>query len=66
MDINEICASLEDARQAAEIFDRSRSEGASFKEGQFATQEKELDSFGHVRLGGYREKLAGEIEKRTR
>ena len=30
-----------------------------------ATVEGELDAFGHVRLGGIGDRLAGEIEKRT-
>jgi len=67
MDINEICASLERRKAAGKAYSIvAVSEGATFKEGQFRTQEKELDSFGHVRLGGIGEMLAGEIEKRTK
>ncbi|MBB6474614.1 6-phosphofructokinase 1 [Sphaerisporangium rubeum] len=40
-------------------------EGAHPLEGQMALQTGELDSFGHVRLGGIGEMLAQEIEKRT-
>lgn len=40
-------------------------EGAHPIEGQMAQQAGELDSFGHVRLGGIGEVLAKEIEKRT-
>jgi ATP-dependent phosphofructokinase / diphosphate-dependent phosphofructokinase len=40
-------------------------EGASPDGGENATLEKGLDAFGHVRLGGIGEWLAGEIEKRT-
>jgi 6-phosphofructokinase 1 len=40
-------------------------EGAHPVEGQMALQAGELDSFGHVRLGGIGEVLAKEIEKRT-
>ena len=40
-------------------------EGASPKDGTMQTVEGELDSFGHVRLGGIGDRLAGEIEKRT-
>ncbi|MFC4589743.1 6-phosphofructokinase [Sphaerisporangium corydalis] len=40
-------------------------EGAHPVEGQMALQAGELDSFGHVRLGGIGELLAHEIEKRT-
>lgn len=41
------------------------SEGARPEGGDTATLEKGLDAFGHVRLGGIGEWLAGEIEKRT-
>ncbi|WP_327086022.1 6-phosphofructokinase [Nonomuraea sp. NBC_01738] len=40
-------------------------EGAHPLEGQMTVQAGELDSFGHVRLGGIGEMLAKEIEKRT-
>jgi phosphofructokinase-like protein len=40
-------------------------EGATPDGGENARAEKGLDAFGHVRLGGIGEWLAGEIEKRT-
>ena len=40
-------------------------EGATPKEGTLATQTRERDSFGHVRLGGIGQLLADEVEKRT-
>lgn len=40
-------------------------EGAQILAGQTILKEQELDSFGHVRLGGIGETLAEEIEKRT-
>ncbi len=40
-------------------------EGAVPKEGQMATQESELDAFGHVRLGGIGQFLEREIGSRT-
>jgi 6-phosphofructokinase 1 len=40
-------------------------EGATPDGGENTTLEKGLDAFGHVRLGGIGEWLAGEIEKRT-
>jgi 6-phosphofructokinase 1 len=40
-------------------------EGAVPKEGQMATQETELDAFGHVRLGGIGQFLEREIAART-
>jgi len=41
------------------------SEGATPKEGDEILLNQEVDSFGHVRLGGVGERLAAEIEKRT-
>ncbi|MBN1587780.1 MAG: 6-phosphofructokinase [Candidatus Omnitrophica bacterium] len=40
-------------------------EGAQFAEGDMATVDKELDAFGHVRLGGIGQRLAELIEERT-
>jgi 6-phosphofructokinase 1 len=40
-------------------------EGAAPVEGSFELADKELDAFGHVRLGGIGALLATEIEKRT-
>jgi 6-phosphofructokinase 1 len=40
-------------------------EGATPDDGQNATVDKGLDAFGHARLGGIGEWLAGEIEKHT-
>jgi ATP-dependent phosphofructokinase / diphosphate-dependent phosphofructokinase len=40
-------------------------EGAQPKEGSLALQDQEVDAFGHVRLGGIANVLAGEIEERT-
>jgi phosphofructokinase-like protein len=40
-------------------------EGATPLEGQMVLQSGELDAFGHVRLGGIGQWLAGELEKRT-
>jgi 6-phosphofructokinase 1 len=41
------------------------SEGASPKEGTMALKSGEVDSFGHVRLGGIGQLLSDEIEQRT-
>ena len=40
-------------------------EGARPEEDELALSDQRLDSFGHVRLGGIGQVLAGEIEKRT-
>jgi ATP-dependent phosphofructokinase / diphosphate-dependent phosphofructokinase len=40
-------------------------EGAHPLDGQMETRDGDLDAFGHVKLGGIGEWLAGEIEKRT-
>ena len=40
-------------------------EGAQPKEGTLATEEGELDEFGHVRLGGIGNVVARELEERT-
>jgi ATP-dependent phosphofructokinase / diphosphate-dependent phosphofructokinase len=41
------------------------SEGAAPQEGDEILVSQDVDSFGHVRLGGVGERLAAEIEKRT-
>jgi ATP-dependent phosphofructokinase / diphosphate-dependent phosphofructokinase len=41
------------------------SEGVEFEQTGMVTQEKELDAFGHVRLGGVGDSLAKMIEKAT-
>ena len=66
MDLDEICDILKKRHARGKRFSIVVvAEGATFKEGQVVTQEKELDSFGHVRLGGIGEILAAEVEKRT-
>ena len=40
-------------------------EGAEPKEGTLVVQEGETDAFGHVRLGGIGNVIAGELERRT-
>lgn len=40
-------------------------EGAMAQDGDMVTKDQTLDSFGHVKLSGIGEWLAGEIEKRT-
>ena len=64
-DIDAVCAYVETRfeKQYAPIL--VVAEGAVPKEGQMATREDELDSFGHVRLGGIGQLLEREIEQRT-
>jgi phosphofructokinase-like protein len=65
-DIDEVCARLT-KRHAAGRFASIVvvAEGATPKAGTFAVQDKGLDAFGHVRLGGIGNTLAEEIEART-
>lgn len=67
IDIDEVCEMLKKERERGKGYAIVVvSEGAEFKAGQMVTKEKELDAFGHVTLGGIGEKLAKEIEKRTK
>lgn len=67
IDMDEVCDILKKRHARGKGFSIvAVAEGAQFKEGQVVTQEERLDSFGHVRLGGVGEKLAEEIEKRTK
>ena len=65
-DIEEVCAHLL-TRHAAGRYASIVvvAEGATPKAGTFAVQDKGLDAFGHVRLGGIGNALAEEIEART-
>lgn len=66
IDIEEVCSLIKKRHQRGKTFSIVVvAEGAQFKEGTFVAQEKKLDDFGHVRLGGIGEILAMEIEKRT-
>jgi 6-phosphofructokinase 1 len=65
-DIDEVCRNLkarhEKGRYASIVV---VAEGAVPKEGTLALVSREVDQFGHVRLGGIANTLAEEIEKRT-
>jgi 6-phosphofructokinase 1 len=66
-DIEEVCAAI---RHRHETKGRYASivvvaEGATPKEGTFSVASGEIDAFGHARLGGIGNALAGEIESRT-
>ncbi|WP_169944677.1 6-phosphofructokinase [Microbispora sp. H11081] len=64
-DIEKVCAYVESRFKTRYAPIIVVAEGAHPLEGQMALQTGELDSFGHVRLGGIGEMLAKEIEKRT-
>jgi len=66
-DIDEICNNIV-ARHAKGRFASIVvvAEGAVPKEGTLALASREVDQFGHVRLGGIANVLAAEIEQRTR
>ncbi|MBB2912769.1 6-phosphofructokinase 1 [Streptosporangium becharense] len=64
-DIDRVCAYVESRFQTRYAPIVVVAEGAHPIEGQMTLQAGELDSFGHVRLGGIGESLAKEIEKRT-
>jgi phosphofructokinase-like protein len=66
IDIDEVCALIKKRHGRGKTFSIVVvAEGAQFKEGTFVLQEKKLDDFGHVRLGGIGDRLGEEIEKRT-
>jgi 6-phosphofructokinase 1 len=65
-DIDAVCATLK-ARHAKGRYASIVvvAEGAVPKEGTMEVQSREVDQFGHVRLGGIANRLAVEIEERT-
>jgi 6-phosphofructokinase 1 len=66
IDLDEVCASIKKRHAKGKNFSIIVvAEGAAFKEKDLATQEKKLDEFGHVRLGGIGEMLGKLIEQRT-
>lgn len=66
IDIQEVCDSLKERHRRGKNFSIIVvAEGAAFKEDEFMLQEKKLDEFGHVRLGGIGQELGKIIEKKT-
>ena len=66
IDIEEVCLLIKKRHERGKTFSIVVvAEGAKFKKATMVTQEEKLDEFGHVRLGGIGEIVAGEIEKRT-
>ncbi len=65
-DINEVVAVLKKKKERGKKFSIvAVAEGAAFKDKSLIIQEEKLDSFGHVRLGGIAQMLAGKIEEMT-
>ena len=66
IDLDEVCNLIRRRHQRGKTFSIVVvAEGAQFKDGTMVAQEKKLDAFGHVRLGGIGEDLAAQIEKAT-
>lgn len=66
IDLKDVCNSIKERHKRGKDFSIVVvAEGAQFKEGEMVTQEKNLDAFGHVRLGGIGNTLAEQIEKNT-
>lgn len=66
IEVNQICASLRTRHQRGKSFSIVVvSEGAAFKDTNLFLQEKKLDEFGHVRLGGIGQALGKIIEDKT-
>ncbi len=66
IDLEEVCGIINKRHSRGKVFSIVVvAEGAQFKEKGTVLQEQKLDAFGHVRLGGIGEALAGEIEKKT-
>ena len=63
--LERVCAYVESRFQSHYAPILVVAEGATPDGGENATVDKGLDAFGHARLGGIGEWLAGEIEKRT-
>lgn len=67
IDLEKICRIIKTRRARGKHFSIiAVAEGAQFKEGDMVLQKKELDAFGHVRLGGIGENLAKKIEEMTK
>jgi len=65
-DVDELCAQLQHRHaRGSNSSIVVAAEGATPREGTMATQDAELDEFGHVRLGGIAARLAPEVKSRT-
>lgn len=67
IDLEKICQTIKARRARGKNFSIiAVAEGAQFKAGDAVLQKKELDAFGHVRLGGIGENLAKKVEEMTK
>lgn len=66
IDVEEVCTSLKKRHDMGKNFSIVVvAEGAAFKDENLFLQEKKLDQFGHVRLGGIGDALGKIIEEKT-
>ena len=66
INLEEVCVSLKKRHKRGKNFSIVVvSEGAAFDESELCLQEKELDQFGHVRLGGIGNMLGNLLEEKT-
>ncbi len=66
IDIKDVCKILKKRHARGKSFSIIVvAEGAKFKEGDLVKQEKRLDAFGHIRLGGIGHALGEIIEEKT-
>ena len=66
IDLNEVCTSIKNRHERGKNFSIIVvAEGARFKDESLFVQEKKVDEFGHVRLGGIGHALGKLIEKNT-
>ncbi|HEY5031143.1 MAG TPA: ATP-dependent 6-phosphofructokinase, partial [Actinomycetes bacterium] len=64
-DVNQVCEWVENRFRSHYAPIICVAEGAIPLDGQLVTKDTELDAFGHVKLSGIGDWLAGEIERRT-
>ena len=64
-DLDEVCGYVESRFRTNYSPIVVVAEGATPATGDMVTSREDLDAFGHVRLGGIGDRLAGEIEQRT-
>ena len=64
-DLDEVCGYVENRFRTNYSPIVVVAEGATPATGDMVTSREDLDAFGHVRLGGIGDRLAGEIEQRT-